>query len=64
MTFKKFFEHYGDTLFVAYQRARADGSDEGFAQWVLGEYDVCRRDGVDYEVAYGGLFDSHIYDRV
>lgn len=38
MTFKKFFEHYGDALFIGYQGAKADGNEESFTDWVLGEY--------------------------
>lgn len=61
MTFKKWFEYYGNSLLIGYQRAKTDGNKETFTDWVLGEHDVYLRDGKDYEVAYNGLLDSNIH---
>jgi len=39
MTFLRFFETYGDDLLRGWLRAREDGSDENFKDWVIGEFD-------------------------
>ena len=57
MSFKAFFERYGDSLYGAYGKAKADGNDEAFADWVFGEYDIFLEDSEEYEVPYQGLCD-------
>jgi hypothetical protein len=57
--FHRWFEDRGNDLLKGWLRAMQDGSEESFADWVLGEYE-CYLDDVDsYEIPYvSGLCDS------
>jgi len=61
--FKEWFEQNGNDLLRGWIRAREDGNEEMFSDWVLGDYDIYLDPGdVDedyvYEVPYHGLCDS------
>jgi hypothetical protein len=64
MGFKKWFEWYGVSLLEGWLRAREDGNEEEFHDWILGEYGYYREmpheeleDDDDYAVPYHGLLD-------
>lgn len=58
MEFKEWFETHGDSLLKGWLRAREDGNEEGFSDWVVGEFEFYQERPDDYEVPYHGLFDK------
>jgi hypothetical protein len=55
MTFKKWFQYWGDDLLKCWLRAKEDGNKESFQDWVVGEYEYFKRDSSrfgGYEVPY------------
>lgn len=63
-SFKKWFASNGDELLKGWLRAKEDGNDEMFADYVIGEYDYYRsvpHEGIEqdsYEIPYHGLCDK------
>ena len=66
VNFRKWFEDNGTDLLKGWLRARADGNDEPFQDWVLGEYDCYRETphaGIvydEYEIPYHGILDGPV----
>ena len=61
LDFKTWFEQNGNELLKGWLRAREDGNDESFADWVVGEYDFYGdylKSGEDYEIPYHGILDN------
>jgi hypothetical protein len=60
--FKAWFGENGNELLKGWLRAREDGNEEPFADWVLGEYDYYLDDSGKfkdgYEIPYHGICDS------
>lgn len=58
LSFRKWFEEFGNELLKGWLRAKQDGNPETFTNWVLGEYDCYLESDGDYEVPYLGLLDQ------
>ena len=58
LSFQKWFGECGNELLGSWLRAKEDGNEEPFADWVLGEYDCYLEEGESYEIAYRGLCDK------
>ena len=63
-SFKDWFADNGDELLKGWLRAKEDGNDETFAEYVIGEYDYYSsvpHEGIEqdsYEIPYHGLCDK------
>ena len=55
---KEWLEAEGDELLRGWLRAREDGNEEDFTDWLLGEYEYYRYETDEYEVPYHGIADS------
>ena len=58
--FKNWFDAKGTDLLKGWLRAKDDGNDEPFQDWVLGEYDIYREKPSDYEIPYHGIMDGPV----
>jgi hypothetical protein len=59
--FLLFWNTYGNQLLRGWLRARKDGNQEDFQNWVVGEYEFWQRDknkADPYEVPYFGICDE------
>ena len=58
--FKNWFDAKGTDLLKGWLRAKDDGNDEPFQDWVLGEYAIYREKPSDYEIPYHGIMDGPV----
>ena len=58
VSFKKWFQDNGTDLLKGWLRAREDGNEEEFEDWVTAEYDTYKEDGDEYDIPYHGLCDG------
>lgn len=59
--FKEWFEYHGESFLRGWLRAKQDGNQETFTNWIVGEYEYFIDDlsnEEDYRVPYFGICDS------
>lgn len=57
LSFRNWFENFGNELLKGWLRAKEDSNPETFCDWIIGEYEYYLDYDDDYEVPYFGLFD-------